>query len=348
MRPDCLQTMTAVLAAVIVLSGGGWLLMSPSECDMGQTALADSLSSQESYTTMFGKTIGYGDDVTMYLGATFECAIVAPHNTPRDYDVPDGAEVELLNPNGQLCTIVATFTPAATGTYNFRLSNTNFALNVVESAEPESYWCLFDSGRGEAILYKYLAYPGSSIKVEAPEFNFDGVSFTYESTTISGDSVLSPRASVVLTESITVREGDNVYFNTMEAPASIPSWMSRSPNPQMMIYAGYAELGSYQLIAGNGTVYNIDVVPRENAGAVILNSQTSDGETTIIGSSIMLPSPGDNPGYVFNGWYTAESGGTKVGIAGDEYVPDGIETLYAQWTFELAFPTPSFTLITEG
>ena len=348
MRPDYLRTVTAAIAAVIVLSGGGWLLMSPSEFDIGQPVLADSLSSQEPYTTMFGKTIGYGDDVTMYLGATFECAIIAGGSLPRDYDVPNGAEVELINPSGQVCTIVAIFTPSATGIYSFRLSNTNFTLNVVESAEPESYWCLFDSGRGEAILHKYLAYPGSSIKVEAPEFNFDGVNFTYESTTISGDSVLSPRASVVLTESITVREGDNVYFNTMEAPASIPSWMSRGPNPQIMMYAGYAELGNYQLVAGNGTVYNIEVVPRENAGAVILNSQTSDGETAIVGSSIILPSPGDNPGYVFDGWYTAESGGTKVGMAGDDYVPDGIETLYAHWTYELTFPTPSFTLITEG
>lgn len=343
-----LRAMTAVLTAVIVLSGGGWLLMSPSECDLNQSVLADSLSSQEPYTTMFGKTIGHGDDVTIYLGSTFECAVLAPGTLPRDYDVPDGAEVELINPRGQVCTIVATFTPATTGTYNFRLSNTSFTLKVIESAEPESYWCLFDSGRGEAILHKYLAYPGSSIEVEAPEFTFDGINFIYESTTISDDSVLSARASVVLTESITVREGDRVSFNTVETPTSVPSWMSLGPHPQIMMYAGYAELGNYQLVAGNGTVYNIEVVPRENAGAVILNSQTSDGETAIVGSSIILPSPGDNPGYVFDGWYTAESGVTKVGMAGDDYVPDGIETLYAHWTYELTFPTPSFTLITEG
>jgi len=37
--------------------------------------------------------------------------------------------------------------------------------------------------------------------------------------------------------------------------------------------------------------------------------------------------------YIFDGWYTADSGGTKVGNAGDKPVfVDGDMTLYAQWT----------------
>ena len=48
-------------------------------------------------------------------------------------------------------------------------------------------------------------------------------------------------------------------------------------------------------------------------------------------SAITLPSP-TKTGYVFKGWYTAASGGTKAGGAGDSYTPTSTTTLYAQWT----------------
>lgn len=37
-------------------------------------------------------------------------------------------------------------------------------------------------------------------------------------------------------------------------------------------------------------------------------------------------------GYTFNGWYTASSGGTRVGSAGENYTPTSTLTLYAQWS----------------
>ena len=50
------------------------------------------------------------------------------------------------------------------------------------------------------------------------------------------------------------------------------------------------------------------------------------------GSSITLPSD-SYPGYNFNGWYAAASGGTEVAGAGASYaIPVGGVTLYAQWS----------------
>ena len=48
-------------------------------------------------------------------------------------------------------------------------------------------------------------------------------------------------------------------------------------------------------------------------------------------SSVVLPTP-TRDGYTFNGWYTAATGGTLVGAAGDSYAPSADITLYAQWT----------------
>ena len=57
-------------------------------------------------------------------------------------------------------------------------------------------------------------------------------------------------------------------------------------------------------------------------------------------SSVTLPSP-TRTGYTFNGWYTAASGGTKVGDASGSYTPTGNKTLYAQWTvntYTISYP----------
>ena len=47
--------------------------------------------------------------------------------------------------------------------------------------------------------------------------------------------------------------------------------------------------------------------------------------------SVTLPSPSRN-GYTFDGWYSAASGGKKVGFAGDSVTPESNETYYAHWT----------------
>ena len=61
---------------------------------------------------------------------------------------------------------------------------------------------------------------------------------------------------------------------------------------------------------------------------------------TYEGSALILPTP-TRPGYTFNGWYTAASGGTKIGDAGATYTPTANTTLYAQWT---AMPTYTITI----
>lgn len=50
------------------------------------------------------------------------------------------------------------------------------------------------------------------------------------------------------------------------------------------------------------------------------------------GTGVTLPTVTPNSGYAFNGWYTASSGGTKEGDAGDKYYPDDDVTLYAQYS----------------
>ena len=51
------------------------------------------------------------------------------------------------------------------------------------------------------------------------------------------------------------------------------------------------------------------------------------------GAGVTLPAvTNNNSEYIFNGWYTTSSGGTKAGDAGDTYKPKADITLYAQYT----------------
>ncbi len=73
-----------------------------------------------------------------------------------------------------------------------------------------------------------------------------------------------------------------------------------------------------------------------NGGVV---ATTSSSYTT--GSSpVILPTP-TQPGFTFNGWFTAPEGGSLVGMGGGPYVPSSSTTLFAQWTaipvFNVAF-----------
>ena len=60
-----------------------------------------------------------------------------------------------------------------------------------------------------------------------------------------------------------------------------------------------------------GTSFNDDLVPS--------------------GTAATLPTP-TRTGWTFSGWYTAASGGSKIGTAGASYTPTSSTTLYAHWT----------------
>lgn len=78
---------------------------------------------------------------------------------------------------------------------------------------------------------------------------------------------------------------------------------------------------------GSGTSYAAGATYSANASATLYAQYTSSTTT----ASITLTTA-TRTGYNFNGWYTAASGGTRVGGAGSSYTPTGNVTLYAQWT----------------
>jgi len=74
------------------------------------------------------------------------------------------------------------------------------------------------------------------------------------------------------------------------------------------------------------TINSYKVTYNANGGSVSPTSKSANYNT-----SVTLPTP-TRSGYTFNGWYTASSGGTKIGNAGASYTVTGNITLYAQWS----------------
>ncbi len=85
-----------------------------------------------------------------------------------------------------------------------------------------------------------------------------------------------------------------------------------NPKGEITLYAHWQEAIKYTV------TYNA------NGGTCGTASATYEG------TALTLPTP-TRTGYKFLGWYDAASGGTKIGDAGETYIPEANITLYAQW-----------------
>ena len=104
------------------------------------------------------------------------------------------------------------------------------------------------------------------------------------------------------------------------------------------LFAGPSAVWSYPGVgvASLRTINYVDgMMVSATVGAIYTVSFEYEGGTgspsSETGSSVMLPGAVKD-GYTFDGWYTAASEGTLVGVGGDTYTPGSDITLYAQWT----------------
>ena len=78
---------------------------------------------------------------------------------------------------------------------------------------------------------------------------------------------------------------------------------------------------------GSGTNYSPGASITISANTTLYAIWTSSTTT----GAVTLPTP-SRTGYTFDGWFTAASGGTRVGGGGSSYTPSAVITLYAHWT----------------
>jgi uncharacterized repeat protein (TIGR02543 family) len=108
-----------------------------------------------------------------------------------------------------------------------------------------------------------------------------------------------------------------------------------------LISGGYTPTADTTLFAIWGTG-SYTVTYDYNWGSV---SNTS--ATVLNGTSLTLPTP-TRANFVFDGWYTARTSGSKVGNAGTSHQPTGSKTLYARWIQSSLFGIEPASLLRLG
>ena len=88
-------------------------------------------------------------------------------------------------------------------------------------------------------------------------------------------------------------------------------------------YLGWGRSSNATAEFSSGQSITTQIVPSKNGDSITLHAIWEETQTT-------LPTP-TRTGYTFNGWWTAASGGTKIGNGGALYTPTADITLYAQW-----------------
>ena len=110
-----------------------------------------------------------------------------------------------------------------------------------------------------------------------------------------------------------------------------------SLNPQIFNFTvdkvGRFYIGTFDQdgIFGGISVYGID--PDRNIVFDEVGGSSVEDVVVSSGTEIVLPSTSKH-GSVFDGWYDAATGGSRIGGAGDSYVVSEDKTLYAHWSVD--------------
>ena len=146
-------------------------------------------------------------------------------------------------------------------------------------------------------------------------------------TEIKGNTVkLEANGGTCSTDTLFALEGESVTLPTpTRVGHSFSGWYTAATGGTKIGGAGasYTPTSNITLYA-QWTPYKVTF--NANGGSCSTSSSNAgeDGKVT-------LPTP-TRSGYDFNGWFTATSGGTKIGGAGETYTPTSDITLYAQWS----------------
>jgi len=184
-----------------------------------------------------------------------------------------------------------------------------FSSGGVRVGPTGSQYTLVDDYAANGMVYLYAHWRSNDITYYTVNYYANG-------GTVSPDSE-------------TVAAGTSVYLPyPSKSGSSCTGWFTpaggKVGNPGDSYPVNFTTTLSAQWTAGgSGTTYTVTFNP--NGGTVSPASQT-----VAAGTPVTLPTPSKS-GSSCTGWYTAASGGSKVGDAGAYYTVNATTTIYAQW-----------------
>jgi uncharacterized repeat protein (TIGR02543 family) len=123
-------------------------------------------------------------------------------------------------------------------------------------------------------------------------------------------------------------DGKVTLRTSNKAQSGFLGWFTASSGGTRVGGAGesYTPLADITLFAQWESIFTVSY----SAGTNATGAPASASYQNSLGP-ITLPTP-QRADYLFEGWFTAATDGTKVGDAGDNYIPSADITLYGQWT----------------
>ena len=236
---------------------------------------------------------------------------------------------------------------------------------VIETSAYALYWS--DSkglyGKSNSGNTSYYLYYNTSTSKWGAASNASGRVYAFEKSEVTVDNTTY---SNYVTNCCALAPATNLTISGTTANSATLTWTTPSPttgitklqvrnaetdavvvdnitvNTTTATITGLTECTSYQyyvVSVGDCEVFSNTVTATPFSGAKTVNYNYNGGSgstasftTSCENQKIFLPNA-TRPGYTFNGWFDAESGGNHVGAAGAEYNPATSPiTLYAQWT----------------
>jgi len=173
---------------------------------------------------------------------------------------------------------------------------------------------------------------GSTVYIVMDSENSDAASYSYTLSNIPGYVELRPGDTLTITYL-----SANIYepSDFVNIRNTVP-WLSYSRTGATPTYthrlSGQAEFGTW--IYHTSKTVTLDVFVNVN---FVLDGFTSTQKSY---GTVQLPSPEIRPNYTLK-WYTAQSGGSFIGDAGQTVNMTSAQTLYGRWEQTTAFFTPS-------
>jgi len=309
---------------------------------------------------------------SMNLTISYSSNLATSGDTPtvQSYYV-GGPTITVSNNAGNLARTGFTFSgwnTAADGSgraYATGGSNSSFSNDTTLYAQwiGSTYYILY-SGNGHtggtAPVTDSLVYGGSGITVSANTGSLQKTGYTFSGWATQPDGTGTQYAVGATNQTFAAdtvlfaKWTGNTYTITYDANLGTGETSSASfaygnnltlGNP---IRTGYSFTGWYDTttagskVADGGATYSA-AQSRTLYGQWLINSYTYtyNGNGGSVDTSTVVYTYGDanislrtptRTSYQFDGWYTAETGGSRIGGAGDSHTPTVTRTLYGQWT----------------
>ena len=301
-----------------------------------------------------GQSYAPTSNITLYARWLPMYEIIYHYNgTTSTIEVEQGKSTTLINPSSKAgYEFTGWYTSETDGNFIGNTGDSYIPTNSIELyAQWVAYIVSFDANGGTCDIVSDSVGANNYITLPTPTRNGYYFIGWYTAST-GGTKIGNAGASYTPTSDITLfaqwNEKFTVSYNANGGSSSTTTQSYEGtaltlPTPTR---TGYKFNGWYTALSGGtkigdaGASYtptgNITLYAQWTGYKVTYNANggsVSPTSATYNGTALTLPTP-TRTGYTFNGWYTAASGGTKVGAAGASYTPNSDITLYAQWTQE--------------